>query len=171
MGHAQFRDDDTIFMCRVAGVAVHDGRVLLHRSEHDDFWAIPGGRLEVGETLVDALRREMREELDVDVEVGGLLWVVENFFDHYPLDMPPDTSQTSSHHEIGFYLSMEVPAKLLGMSSFRGGELIGTLHEFELEFRWFDNAELIETDIRPAPFRELLSQPLPPGVVTMVNRS
>lgn len=90
MGHAQLRDDGTIFMCRVAGVAVHDDRVLLHRSGHDDFWALLGGRLEVGETSVAGLRREMREELDVDVTVGRLLWVIENFFDHHPLDMPPD---------------------------------------------------------------------------------
>lgn len=169
MGHAQLRDDGTIFMCRVAGVAVHDDRVLLHRSGHDDFWALPGGRLEVGETSVDGLRREMREELDVDVTVGRLLWVIENFFDHYPLDMPPDMSRTSPHHEIGFYFEMEVPSRLLNSPAFMGSELIGTPHEFELEFRWFDRSGLPELDIRPSTLRQILSQPLPPGVSTIVD--
>jgi len=109
MGHAQLRDGETIFLCRVAGVAVVDDRVLLHRSEHDDFWALPGGRLEVGETMTEALRREMREEVEVDVEVGRLLWVIENFFDHYPLDQPPDTSLRSAHHELGFFTSWGSP--------------------------------------------------------------
>lgn len=169
MGHAQLRDGDTVFMCRVAGVAVHEGRVLLHRSEHDDFWALPGGRLEVGETSADALRREMLEEVNVDVSVGRLLWVVENFFHHYPLDQPPDTSLSNAHHEIGLYLSMELPAELLSATSFMGGELAGTANEFALEFRWFDRTAMTEIDLRPALLRELLAEPLPDGVPTVVS--
>jgi ADP-ribose pyrophosphatase YjhB (NUDIX family) len=110
LGKAQFRDGDTVFLCRVAGVAVHEGRVLLHRSEHDDFWALPGGRIEVGESSTQALRREMLEEVGAEVTVGRLLWVVENFFQHYPLDQSPDTAISIDHHEIGWYLEMEVPA-------------------------------------------------------------
>lgn len=169
MGHAQLRDGETVFLCRVAGIAVHEDRVLLHRSEHDDFWALPGGRLEVGETAADALRREMMEEVDADVKVGRLLWVVENFFNHYPLDQPPDTSLANAHHEIGLYLSMELPAHLLNATSFLGGELTGTSNEFTLEFRWFDRDEIAEIDFRPASLHELLSEPLPDGVPTIVN--
>jgi ADP-ribose pyrophosphatase YjhB (NUDIX family) len=168
-GHAQLRDGDTIFLCRVAGVAVVDDRVLLHRSVHDDFWALPGGRLEVGETMSEALRREMREEVEVDVEVGRLLWVIENFFDHYPLDQPPDTSLRSAHHELGFYYVMGVPEQLVSTPSFAGGELIGTPAEFPLEFRWFDRRVLCDADLRPAALCDLLSQPLPSGVATVVN--
>jgi ADP-ribose pyrophosphatase YjhB (NUDIX family) len=64
----------------VDGVAIHDGHVLLTRASN--FWFTPGGRVEMGEPAVAALRREMREELGVEVEVGRLLWVVENFFQH-----------------------------------------------------------------------------------------
>jgi ADP-ribose pyrophosphatase YjhB (NUDIX family) len=169
MGKAQLRDGDTIFLCRVAGVAVHDHQVLLHASAHADFWALPGGRLEVGERLSEALRREMREEVGVEVDVGRLLWVVENFFDHYPLDGPPDVSLTAAHHEVGFYYEMEVPKALTDLSSFVGGELIGTPHEFALEFWWFDLSGLSEIDVRPLAIAELLGRPLPPGVATVVN--
>ncbi len=68
------------FHYRVAGVATHDGRVLLHRSENDDFWSLPGGRTQHSESAAAALRREMREELGAEVTVVRLLWVVENFF-------------------------------------------------------------------------------------------
>lgn len=169
MGHAQLRDGDTVFLCRVAGVAEHADRILLHRSMHDEFWALPGGRLEVGETSAEALRREMLEEVDVDVKVGRLLWVVENFFNHYPLDQPPDPSLTSAHHEIGLYLAMELPAEFANTMSFMGGELKGTTNELALEFRWFDRAEIAEIDFRPASLKQLLNEPLPEGVRTIVN--
>ncbi|WP_132060490.1 NUDIX domain-containing protein [Halorussus amylolyticus] len=45
-----------------------DGDVLVTRV--DDHWEPPGGRFEFGETLVGGLRRELREELDLDATVG-----------------------------------------------------------------------------------------------------
>jgi 8-oxo-dGTP pyrophosphatase MutT (NUDIX family) len=71
---------DARFNYRVAGVAVHDDSVLLHKADGDDFWAFPGGRAELGERAEQTLLREMREEIGVAVEVGRLLWDVENFF-------------------------------------------------------------------------------------------
>jgi 8-oxo-dGTP pyrophosphatase MutT (NUDIX family) len=171
LGKAQFRDGDTVFLCRVAGVAVYQGRVLLHRSEHDDFWALPGGRIEVGESSTQALRREMLEEVGADVTVGRLLWVVENFFQHYPLDQSPDTTISIEHHEIGLYLEMEVPDHMTNTTSFGARELVGTPDEFALEFRWFDQAGLGDFDVRPGRLAELLTQPLPTGLPTVVNYS
>ncbi len=51
------------FVHRTAAVAIDCSRVLLHRSELDDFWALPGGRVEVLENLQDAIVREMRQEI------------------------------------------------------------------------------------------------------------
>ena len=73
---------DYSFNYRIVGVALHDGHVLLHRGESEDFWTLPGGRAELGEPAEETLRREMREELGVEVEVERLLWVVENFFSY-----------------------------------------------------------------------------------------
>lgn len=47
------------------------GEVLLIRHRHRG-WEIPQGRVEEGENLVDALRREVREEAGVEIEVGPL---------------------------------------------------------------------------------------------------
>ncbi|MFM7694674.1 MAG: NUDIX domain-containing protein, partial [Actinomycetota bacterium] len=49
---------------RVAGLLVNGGRVLLVRQEKDGraYWLLPGGGVEEGEELVDALRRELAEE-------------------------------------------------------------------------------------------------------------
>lgn len=55
-----------------------EGRVLLcQRPEGRSYalqWEFPGGKVEPGEELVDALRRELREELGIEVEVGDLLY-------------------------------------------------------------------------------------------------
>ena len=57
-----------------------DGRVLLIQRGRDPgkgLWTVPGGRVEFGEPLVEAVRREIREETGLAVEVGPLIEVVE----------------------------------------------------------------------------------------------
>jgi len=89
------------FGCRVAGIAMEGERVLLENYEEDDFWALPGGGVNFLEPAEEALRREMREELGVEIRVGRLIWVVENFF----------TNDGKSYHEVGLYFSMMLPEK------------------------------------------------------------
>ena len=57
-----FVRDNIQFGLRVAGVAIHEGHVLLHRAECDDFWALPGGRAELLEPAVESLKRETNDE-------------------------------------------------------------------------------------------------------------
>jgi 8-oxo-dGTP pyrophosphatase MutT (NUDIX family) len=59
-----FARENVWFALRVAGVAIHDGHVLLHRAECDDFWALPGGRAELLEPAAESLIREMQEEVN-----------------------------------------------------------------------------------------------------------
>lgn len=52
-----------------------DGRVLLAHRRDIDWWNLPNGGVETGETVEEALRREAMEELGVEVEVGQLVGV------------------------------------------------------------------------------------------------
>jgi len=69
------------------GAFVLDGdRVLLIRRGRppgEGLWSVPGGRLEPGETLAQAVAREVREETGLVVEVGPLACVVERMGDDY----------------------------------------------------------------------------------------
>lgn len=60
----------------VGAVLIEDGRVLLIRRGKEPLrgrWSLPGGTVEAGETLEQALEREMREETLLDVRVGPLI--------------------------------------------------------------------------------------------------
>ena len=52
-----------------------EGRVLLGHRRDIDWWNLPGGGMEAGETVDEALRREVREETGLEVEVEQLVGV------------------------------------------------------------------------------------------------
>ena len=106
-GHIRFTN-------RVVGIALDRGRVLLHRTDDMNFWALPGGRAELLEPSPETLRREMLEEIGVDVTVDRLLWLSENFFEYGP----------RSFHEIGFYFLMHLSpdSPLRDQTAFLGHE-------------------------------------------------
>jgi len=63
-----------------AAVVMHEGRVLLIRRGQppdEGAWSIPGGAVELGEPVADALRREVREETGLEIAVGAFLEVFE----------------------------------------------------------------------------------------------
>lgn len=133
------------FLFRVAGVAVIGGRVLIQQFEFDDtFWCLPGGRVEMGETAVEALRREMLEELRCEVRVGRLLWVMDNHFSH----------RAAVHHELGLYFAIELPE---GCAQASGGPWVGEeLNGTKLFFRWQHIDHLGEVTLKPNCLQQLL---------------
>lgn len=55
----------------------HNRIVLVHRRDND-LWALPGGGMDLGESIVDCAVREVKEETGLDVEVTGLIGVYTN---------------------------------------------------------------------------------------------
>ncbi len=79
------RDYPEAPVAAVGGVVIDDGAVLLVRRAfppRQGEWSLPGGRLELGESLADGVAREVREETGLDVDVG----VVVDVFDRVHRD-------------------------------------------------------------------------------------
>jgi ADP-ribose pyrophosphatase YjhB (NUDIX family) len=146
------------FNVRTVGVAIHDEQVLLHGAAHDTWWALPGGRVEMHESSADALVREMREEMGVEVELLRLLWVLERFF-----------VSSQRHHSIQFYYLMQVPEALSPESAptFTSPQSNDT----PLVFHWYPLAELesLPLPLYPAMLCTMRQQ-LPETVVHLVTR-
>ena len=104
----------------LAAVARRDGRYLICRrpahKRHGGLWEFPGGKLEPGESLLDAARREMREELGVDVsEIGDPLLAVADTGSPFVIEFVPITIEgepTCLEHSQLDWRSLEALAEL-----------------------------------------------------------
>ncbi len=136
------------FNYRAAAVIYHGSRLLLQRAETDDFWVVPGGRVEFGEDARETLRREMLEEIQVPIEVGNLRIIGECFFENSGMRF----------HELGLYFDCMFPpdCPLLTQTTFEGIE-----SDLRLIFRWFTPSELHVENVRPYGLVPALAESAP----------
>ena len=72
--------DDYILNCRTVGIIIRDDKILLQKKLDDKYFTLPGGKIMVGETGEDAIKRELMEELNIECCVNRINSVCENFF-------------------------------------------------------------------------------------------
>ena len=74
----------------VASIIHQNGKILATQRGYGDFkglWEFPGGKIEPGETTEEALRREIREELNIDISVEKHICTVEHDYPNFHLTM------------------------------------------------------------------------------------
>ncbi|HEY8893091.1 MAG TPA: NUDIX hydrolase [Clostridium sp.] len=150
-----FKVENGVFNFRVAGILFNKNKVLIHRLINDDFYAFPGGRVEMFESTENTIIREMTEELGINVTINRLLWVVEHFFNN----------NDSKYHEICFYYLIECCDK-----NFLGREDIFYITEGsnKFEFRWVDIADIRNHVIYPTFIKEKIED-LPINIERIVH--
>ncbi|MFN8527311.1 MAG: NUDIX domain-containing protein [Anaerolineae bacterium] len=71
----------------VYGIVIHDGKLLVVRAHYTQRYVLPGGGIEKGEPIHDALIREIREEAGIPVSVAEFLHFETDFFYYDPADL------------------------------------------------------------------------------------
>jgi 8-oxo-dGTP diphosphatase len=118
---------------------VKDLKVLLTRRIPDNYMYLPGGHLKLGESLISCLKRELNEELGVQIKVGNLLGVIEHSWH----------SNNSIHQEVNVIFESYInvsPQKLL------------ISKEGDLEFVWIRINDLNDQNIKPLPVLNLIKK-------------
>ncbi|NTW30794.1 MAG: NUDIX domain-containing protein [Candidatus Moranbacteria bacterium] len=93
------------FRPSVYGLIVRDGKILTMRNKGSGKLWFPGGGIEKGERMEEALRREIREETGLEVEIGEMALFRENFFYYAPLD-------EAYHAFLFFFVCMPLAGRL-----------------------------------------------------------
>ena len=117
----------------VGGIVVDGSRVVLVRRGHEPLkgeWSIPGGAVELGETLEVACAREVHEETGLDVDVGPMIDV----FDRIRID---GDGRTRYHYVLVDFVCRPVGGTLACASD-------------ATEARWVSIIELAEYGVQPA---------------------
>ena len=100
----------------VAAIIIRDSQVFATQRGYGEFqgwWEFPGGKIESGECPQEALVREIREELDAEIEVGDLLETVECDYPNFHLTMHcficslTSESMHLNEHEAATWLTKE----------------------------------------------------------------
>ena len=132
---------------RAAGILLSGEWVLLQRRSNEALWALPGGKVELGESAAQALVRELTEELSLSALCGQLVFVAENFFG----------DANARAHEVGLYFIASFQSESLPVPG--GDSFAGVEPAKHLEFRWFKRSRLSEVTLRPPFLVAALAQP------------
>ncbi len=132
---------------RSGGLVVKDGKILLMHQivKGEDFYTLPGGSWEAGETLEQTCKREIKEEFGIDVEVGKLIFLLDT-----------DT-------RIAFYFLCETGNKEIEL----GGPEKGRMNNDEQYYvEWISLDKIADLSFIPKPakegVREFLANPEQP---------
>lgn len=125
------RREDSLFTLRAAGVLIESHAVLLQRKRGDSAWALPGGKVRIGESSADAVWREFHEECGLHVAQARVLWVVESLFVH----------AQQRNHQVCVYHLVE--------SSAGDASVLATSSDDALQLAWVPLAELSRWKVVP----------------------
>lgn len=154
-----YKFDDKKFNFRVAGLVIHEGKVLIHKFEDQDFWCLPGGRAELLEDSITTIGREFQEELETRIEVNRMLWACESFYDHLGYQV----------HEICHYFLCEInPEDDLAKETkpFDRRELDGSL----MTFQWVPVEDLNKMNFYPTFIKDQI-QALPETTQHIIDKA
>ena len=95
-----FKTEQGRFNYRVCGMIINNGKILAMHDQRSPYYYLPGGRVQLGETVKEAVLREIREELEIDAKIVRPLWFNQGFF--------TEDVSGEQFHEICVYFLMDI---------------------------------------------------------------
>ena len=137
--------DDYKLNVRAAGVMIHNGKILVHRNVNSDHYALIGGRVEIGESSANTIKREIKEELGKDIEITGYISTIENFFE----------MKGSKYHEIMFVHKIEFTNEEDKKIEYIMKNVEGKDY---LQYEWIDLDKIDEYPLMPSIMKDILKE-------------
>lgn len=75
----KIKNNDIKFKVRVSGIIIINNKLLVDKYNETKY-CLPGGYVELGETTEEGLIREIKEEVNIDVNIDSFMGIIENFF-------------------------------------------------------------------------------------------
>ena len=136
------------FKFRVVGILKNEeGKILIQKVGNNDFYCFPGGHVEIGESSEQAVERELEEELQFDVCVERLAFIIENFYF--------SKADNRNMHELGYYYILS-SSKCPKEESWIVDEIDKGIKK-RLVYRWVSQQELDKLDVRPQILKSKLN--------------
>lgn len=104
-----------VFRPSVYAGIIHDGKILMIKNRSNDKFWLPGGGIEICESAGEALKREVKEETGIDIEIEEFIAFRENLF-YY------DPSDEAYHAFLFFYKCRPLSFDLLENDKINDGE-------------------------------------------------
>lgn len=128
---------------RAGGIIIHNNKVLTHKNVNKDHYCLPGGRVEIGESSEQTIKREIYEELKKKIEIKEYAATIENFFE----------LEKKKYHEIYFLYRIE-------FLDDEDKKIDYTMHNMEgkeyLQYKWLELDKIDEYDILPTCLKDML---------------
>ena len=130
---------------RACALIIHNNNLLVHNNVNESHVALVGGRVKIGESSEDTLKREIKEEMGKEIEILEYVSTIENFFDAD--DMP--------YHEIMFVYRVDFKddADKKIIDSIKNIE-----GEDELRYDWIDLDKIEQYPLKPQILKRMIKK-------------
>ena len=135
--------EDYTLNIRAGAIIIHNNKVLTHKNKKETHYALIGGRIRIGESSETAIKREIKEEMDKDIEITDYFTTIENFFEF----------DGNKFHEIFFvykadFINEEDKKIEYTLNNKEGNE--------NLQYEWLDIDSLNNYNLKPSSVKKLL---------------
>lgn len=116
----------------VRALIVRGNKILLCQTKGRDYYFLPGGHVEFGETMHDALLREINEEMDVVINSINFIGGIENIFEQGDKKV----------HEVSFIYKVDVDRDDVDAK------------ENHIDFTWFSLDQFLDINVAPPAIKD-----------------